>query len=402
MKYSERGKKIDASPTLAISARARELKAAGHDVIGLGAGEPDFDTPKHIGRAGKEAIDRGYTDYTPASGTDELKKAVQNKYKRDNGLSYDLNQIIISNGAKHSLYNAFQAVLNEGDEMIIPRPYWVSYPEMVKMAGGVPVFVESGEKNNYKLNIDDLQSSISQDTKALIINSPNNPTGCVYTGEELKNIASIAVEENLLVISDEIYEEIIYDDREHVSIASLGEDIKKHTVVINGMSKAYAMTGWRIGFAAGPEEIIKIMSNMQSHATSNPNSIAQYASRAGLEGSKESIYRMVAAFQERRDYIVEKINEIPQISCIKPYGAFYIMVNVKNLYGSSYRNQKITGSMTFADILLEAEKVAAVPGKAFGQDKFIRLSYATSLENIKEGLQRLREFVMKLKESQDN
>ena len=396
MKLSERGQMINESLTLAISARAKELKADGHDVIGFGAGEPDFDTPKHIGKAGKEAIDKGYTNYTPASGTKELKKAVQNKFKRDNDLKYNLDQIIISNGAKHCLFNTFQAILNEGDEVIIPIPYWVSYPEMVKMGGGVPTFIEAKEKNNFKIDIEGLSSVINNNTKALILNSPNNPTGCVYTRGELEEIASLAVKEEILVISDEIYEEIIYEDREHVSIAALGENIKKQTIVINGMSKAYAMTGWRIGFAAGPQEIIKIMSNMQSHATSNPNSIAQYASKIGLEGPKEPIYDMVAAFQERRNYMVEKINEMPQISCIKPYGAFYLMVNIENLFGSNYQNQEIQASMSFADHLLEAKKVAVVPGKAFGQDKYVRLSYATSLEEIKEGLQRLEEFIQTL------
>ncbi len=397
MELSKRGQMIDESLTLAVSAKAKKLKADGHDVIGFGAGEPDFDTPEHIGKAGKEAIDRGYTNYTPASGTNELKKAVQKKFKRDNGLKYDLKQIIISNGAKHCLFNSFQAILNEGDEVIIPLPYWVSYPEMVKMGGGTPKFIQAKENNDFKIDIEDLRSEINKNTKALILNSPNNPTGCVYTRRELEKIANLAVEKEFLVISDEIYEEIIYDDKEHVSIAALGEEIKKHTIVINGMSKAYAMTGWRIGFSAGPHEIIKIMSNIQSHSTSNPNSIAQYASKAGLEGSKESIFDMVETFQERRNFMVEKVNEIPHISCTKPYGAFYVMVNIENLFGSSYQSQEIKGSMSFADLFLETKKVAVVPGKAFGQDKFIRLSYAASLEDIKEGLKRLKEFIHEVK-----
>ncbi len=396
MELSERGQKIKESLTLAVSAKANELKAQGHEVIGFGAGEPDFATPEHIAKAGKEAIDKGYTNYTPASGTKELKKAVQKKFKKDNGLNYDLNQIIISNGAKHCLFNTFQAILNEGDEVIIPLPYWVSFPEMVKLGGGVPTFVEAKEKNNFKMDIEDLKKAVNKDTKVLILNSPNNPTGCVYTREELEKIASLAVEKEFMIVSDEIYEEITYEDKEHVSIAALGENIKNQTIVINGMSKAYAMTGWRIGFAAGPHKIIKIMSDMQSHATSNPNSIAQYASRAGLEGPKEPIYDMVAAFRKRRDYMVEKINEMPEISCTKPYGAFYAMVNIENLFGSRYKNQEIQGSMSFADLLLEAQKVAVVPGKAFGRDEFVRLSYATSLEEIKEGLQRLEEFIQKL------
>ncbi len=393
MKLSERAQTIEASMTLAISARAKELQADGHDVIGFGAGEPDFDTPEHIGEAGKEAIDKGLTTYTPAAGTRDLKKAVQKKFKNDSGLNYDLDQIIISNGAKHCLFNTFQAILNEGDEVIIPLLYWVSYPEMVKMGGGDPAYVETREENGFKVDIEDLRGAVNEDTKALILNSPNNPTGCVYTEEELEEIAALAVREEFMVVSDEIYEEIIYDGREHVSIATLGEEIKKQTIVINGMSKAYSMTGWRIGFAAGPQEIIEIMANMQSHATSNPNSIAQYASIAGLEGSKEPIYEMVEVFKKRRDYMVEEIDDMPEVSCIKPHGAFYLMVNIEDLFGSAYDGQEIQGSMSFADLFLEEKKVAVVPGKAFGHDGYIRLSYAASLEEIKEGLKRLREFI---------
>ncbi len=397
MELSKKGQKINSSLTLAISAKAKELKAEGYDVIGFGAGEPDFNTPDFISKAGKEAIDRGFTNYTPAAGTNELKKAVQNKFMEDNQLKYDLDQIIISNGAKHCLFNTFQAILNPGDEVIIPLPYWVSYPETVKLGGGVPVFIKAREENNFKVDIDDLKNIITDDTKALILNSPNNPTGCVYDKSELKEIAEIAVKNDFYVVSDEIYEEIIYDDREHISIATLGDEIKERTIVVNGMSKAYAMTGWRIGFAAGPADVISIMSNIQSHATSNPNSIAQYASTVGLNGAKDEIYKMVSAFKERRDYMVDTINKMPEVSCDKPQGAFYVMLNIKNLIGKQHGNKKIEGSMDFANKLLDEEKVAVVPGKAFGIDDFIRLSYATSLAEIKVGLDRIDKFIKEMK-----
>lgn len=396
MKLSERSQKVNASMTLALSAKAGQMKADGHDVVSFGAGEPDFNTPKYIAEAGKEAIDKGYTNYTPAAGTKDLKKAVQKKFEEDNNLNYDLDQIIVSNGAKHSLFNTFQTILNPGDEVIIAQPYWVSYPETVKLGGGVPVYVEAKEENDFKMKISDIEKAVTEKTKAIILNSPNNPTGCVYNREELQAIADLAVKEDFFVVSDEIYEELIYGDNEHISIASLGEKIKERTIVINGMSKAYAMTGWRIGFAAGPKEIVEIMSNIQSHATSNPNSIAQYASKVGLNGSKEVTKKMVKAFKERRNYMVEKINEISNVSCKKPEGAFYVMMNIEKLMGKKYEDKEIEGSMSFADILLEESKVAVIPGKAFGNDKFVRLSYATSLEDIKRGLERIKEFVNKV------
>ncbi|MGM0437038.1 MAG: pyridoxal phosphate-dependent aminotransferase [Bacillota bacterium] len=396
MKLSERSQKVNASMTLALSAKAGQMKADGYDVVSFGAGEPDFNTPEHIAEAGKEAIDKGFTNYTPAAGTKDLKKAVQKKFKEDNNLDYDLDQIIVSNGAKHSLFNTFQTILNPGDEVIIAQPYWVSYPETVKLGGGVPVYVEAKEENDFKMKISDIEKAVTEKTKAIILNSPNNPTGCVYNREELQAIADLAVKEDFFVVSDEIYEELIYGDNEHISIASLGEEIKERTIVINGMSKAYAMTGWRIGFAAGPKEIVEIMSNIQSHATSNPNSIAQYASKVGLNGSKEVTKKMVKAFKERRNYMVEKINEISNVSCKKPEGAFYVMMNIEKLMGKKYEDKEIEGSMSFADILLEESKVAVIPGKAFGNDKFVRLSYATSLEDIKRGLERIKEFVNKV------
>ena len=397
MKLSERSQKVNASMTLALSAKAGQMKAEGHDVVSFGAGEPDFNTPEHIAEAGKEAIDKGYTNYTPAAGTKDLKKAVQKKFKEDNNLDYDLDQIIVSNGAKHSLFNTFQTILNPGDEVIIAQPYWVSYPETVKLGGGVPVYVEAEEKNDFKMKLSDIKDAVTEKTKAIIINSPNNPTGCVYNRDELQAIADLAVEEDFFVVSDEIYEELIYGDAEHISIASLGEEIKERTIVINGMSKAYAMTGWRIGFAAGPKKLVEIMSNIQSHATSNPNSIAQYASKVGLNGSKEVTKKMLKAFKERRNYMVEKINEISDLSCKKPEGAFYVMMNIEKLIGKKYEGKEIEGSMSFADILLAESKVAVIPGKAFGNDKFVRLSYATSLDDIKRGLKRIKDFVNKVK-----
>jgi len=396
MKLSERSQKVNASMTLALSAKAGQMKADGHDVVSFGAGEPDFNTPEHIAKAGKKAIDEGFTKYTAAAGTKDLKKAVQKKFKKDNGLDYDLDQIIISNGAKHSLFNTFQTILNPGDEVIISRPYWVSYPETVKLGGGVPVYVDAEEENNFKMKIEDIKKAVTENTKALILNSPNNPTGCVYSREELKEIADLAIKEDFFVVSDEIYEELIYGDAEHISIASFGKEIKERTIVINGMSKAYAMTGWRIGFAAASKEIVDIMSNIQSHATSNPNSIAQYASTVGLNESKAVTREMVKAFKERRNYMVKTINEMPKVSCKKPEGAFYVMMNIENLIGKKYEGEEIDGSMSFADILLEESKVAVIPGKAFGNDKFVRLSYATSLEDIQRGLERIKEFVNKV------
>ncbi len=396
MELSKKGLNISESLTLAISAKANAMKAKGYDVIGFGAGEPDFDTPEYIKEAAREALAVGFTGYTSASGTSDLKKAICDKFKNDNDLDYKESQIIVSNGAKHSLFNTFQAIINTGDEVIIPIPYWVSYPEMVKMAGGKPVFVESSLDNNFKIDIASLKKNINNNTKALILNSPCNPTGSVYTEDELRDIAEVAIEEDIFVVSDEIYEKIIYDGKKHVSIASFGPDIKERTIVINGMSKAYAMTGWRIGFAAADEKIINIMSNIQSHSTSNPNSIAQYASVRGLKGGKDKIRKMVREYDKRREYMVETINEIDGISCTKPGGAFYVMLNFSDLIANNYEGNEIDGSLSFADYLLEAEKVAVVPGIAFGADNLLRLSYATSMENIAKGLKRIENFVTQL------
>lgn len=385
---SEKGLGISPSVTLAITAKAKEMKASGIDVVSFGAGEPDFNTPGHIQEEGIRAIKEGLTRYTAASGIAELKSAVCEKFKRDNGLDYTNENIVISSGAKHSIYNSLMAILNPGDEVIVTRPYWVSYPELIKIAGGIPVFVDAKEDNGFKVTIEDLDKVITDKTKAMILNSPSNPTGAIYNKEELKEIAKWLVEKDLYVISDEIYEELVYDG-EHISIASLGEEIKNNTIVINGMSKAYAMTGWRIGYTAANKEITKIMSNMQSHTTSNPCSISQYASVVGLRGSQEPIELMKKEFVERRNYMVEKINSIDNISCLKPQGAFYIMVNIEKLIGKNINGFEIKDSLTLAEYLLNQAKIAVIPGAGFGVDNYIRLSYATSMENIKEGLDRL-------------
>ncbi|MFW6268958.1 MAG: pyridoxal phosphate-dependent aminotransferase [Bacillota bacterium] len=400
MELSRKCLNINESLTLAISAKAKKMKAEGKDVIGFGAGEPDFNTPDYIMDAAKKALDEGFTNYTPASGTLELREEICEKFSRDNDLDYTPEQIIVSNGAKHSLYNTFQTLLNPGDEVLISSPYWVSYPEMVKLGKGIPVFVETNQENSFKMSPEALLEKISNKTKALILNSPGNPTGTVYSKAEMEKIAEIALENNFYVISDEIYEYLIYGKKEHTSFASLGDEVKDITIVINGMSKAYAMTGWRIGYAAGSEKIIKVMGNIQSHSTSNPNSIAQYASTIGLRNvdkAKENINKMVKAFNERRKTMVSIIDDNPLLSCQLPEGAFYLMLNISGVFGKSYEGNKIDDSLSFADNLLEAEEVAVVPGIAFGSDKHVRLSYANSMENIKNGLERINNFVDKLK-----
>lgn len=396
MELSKKAIKIEPSLTLEITAKAKKMKSEGIDVIGFGAGEPDFNTPENIQIAAIEAIKKGYTKYTPASGIIELKEAIVEKLKKDNNVVYDTNEIIISNGAKQCLSNLFEAILNEGDEIIISSPYWVSYPELIKLYGGKPVFVETKEENNFKYNIEDLKKVITNKTKGIIINSPNNPTGTVYSREELKELADFSKENDLIIISDEIYEKLIYGNEKHISIASISKDAYERTIIINGMSKAYAMTGWRIGYAAGPKDVIKVMSNIQSHTTSNPNSIAQNASLEALKGDTEALGKMVLEFKKRRDYMVGKINSIEGLSCIEPKGAFYVMVNINKVLNKSINNKVIKDSLGFSKILLEEEKVAVVPGIAFGTDSFIRLSYATSMENIEKGLHRIEIFLGKL------
>ncbi|NLV87829.1 MAG: pyridoxal phosphate-dependent aminotransferase, partial [Tissierellia bacterium] len=359
---SKKGLGISPSVTLAITAKAKAMKDSGIDVISFGAGEPDFNTPENIQNEGIRAIKEGLTRYTPASGILELKKAVCDKLAKDNSLIYEPKNIVISNGAKHSIYNALMAIINPGDEVIIGKPYWVSYPELVRLVDGVPVFIETKEENNFKFNVEDLNKVLTNKTKAVILNSPSNPTGSTYSKDELIEIAKWAVDNNIFVISDEIYEKLIYDGKEHISIASINEDIKNLTIVINGMSKAYAMTGWRIGYSACHEDIAKVMSNIQSHATSNPSSIAQYASVEGLLGDQSYVEEMKKHFEERRNYMYVTINSIKGLTCRKPEGAFYIMVNFSQLLGKNIRNYNINSSMDFANFLLEEGKVAVVPG----------------------------------------
>ena len=393
MLLSKKAKRISPSLTLAITAKAKKMRAEGIDVIGFGAGEPDFNTPKNIQDAAIRALHEGMTRYTAASGIIELKEAIVEKFKKENDLIYIPSQIVVSTGAKQSLANAFQAILNPGDEVLIGSPYWVSYPELIKLADGEPVFVETEELNEFKLTIEGLNAALSSKTKAILINSPSNPTGTVYSKEELVKIADFAKLHNLIIISDEIYEKLLYGSTGHISIASLSEDAYNRTIVINGVSKAYAMTGWRIGYAAACKEISSLMSNIQSHTTSNPNSIAQYASVEALSGDQDDVSKMIHQFKLRRDYMVDRINTINNLSCIKPEGAFYVMVNISGVLNKSVSGTVIKDSLTFSELLLMYEKFAVIPGVAFVVDNYIRLSYATSMENIKNGLDRIARFM---------
>ena len=397
MNYSKKAMNITPSITLAITAKAKELKGAGVDVVSFGAGEPDFNTPKNIMDAAIKSMEEGKTKYTPTSGIIELREAICKKLKEDNNLHYNSNQIIVSTGAKQCLADAFMAILNPGDEVIVPIPYWVSYPELIKLADGVPVFVEGKEENDYKYTLESLNKVVNDNTKAIIINSPNNPTGTVYSIEELKEIAEFAKKHDLIIISDEIYEKLIYDGKKHVSVASLSEDAYNRTIVINGFSKSYAMTGWRLGYAAGNAEVIKLMTSVQSHVTSNANSIAQYAGVEALNGPKDEIEKMVGKFEERRNLMIDRIKNITGLSVIRPEGAFYVMINLENYLGKSINENVINNSVDFSRELLEHEKVAVIPGSAFGLDKYIRLSYATSEELILKGLDRIESFLNKLK-----
>ncbi len=398
MELSKRAMSIKASTTMAISSKAAELKAAGLDVVAFGAGEPDFNTPAHIRQAGIDAIENGETRYTPAAGTPALRKAVCDKLKRDNGLDYEPVQVIISNGAKHSLINTFMAILNEGDEVIIPAPFWLSYSEMVRIAGGVPVVIQTKKENQFMMTKEELENAYTEKTKAVVLTSPSNPTGQVMGLEDLQMIADFAVSHDIFVISDEIYEKLIYDaDKQHISIASLGKEIYDRTIVINGVSKSYAMTGWRIGYAAAPLAVAKLMASLQSHMASNPNSIAQAATVAALNGPQDCVAEMCVEFKKRRDYIYEREEAIPMISALKPQGAFYLFADVSGTYGKSYEGAVINSAADFASILLDKKYVAVVPCADFGMPDYIRLSYATSMELIKEGMDRIEAMVKELK-----
>lgn len=394
--YAKKAQSISPSPTLAIDAKAKQMKSEGVDLVGFGAGEPDFETPDHIKEAAVAAIQAGFTRYTPVAGMLDVRAAICEKLKRDNALEYEVAEIVVSNGAKHALTNAFAALLNPGDEVIIPAPFWVSYPEMVKLNDGVPVIVPTTAANNFKLTADDLKNALTERTKVILLNSPNNPTGQVYARPELQAIADFALEHDLYIVSDEIYEQLIYDQEQHVSIATLGEEIKKRTIVVNGVSKTYAMTGWRIGYTASTAELAGIMSSVQSHTASNANSIAQKASIAALLGSQDCVEKMRAAFAQRRNYMVEKIASIDGLSCIEPKGAFYIFVDVSKTFGRKFGGHTINTSDDFASLLLEHAKVAVVPGTGFGAPDYIRLSYALALEQAQKGLERIEEFIGKL------
>jgi aspartate aminotransferase len=396
VKLAARVAKIKPSETLAITAKVNALRAQGRDVIGFGAGEPDFDTPDNIKKAAIQAIEAGFTKYTPVNGTDELKDAIAAKLKRDNSLEYKRSQIVVSCGAKHSLYNLAQALFDEGDEVIIPAPYWVSYPDIVALSGGEPVIVDTQEENGFKMSPRQLSSAITKRTRAVIINSPSNPTGAVYTPQELKALAAVLVDKDILVVTDDIYEKIFYADFPFANIASVEEKMKEKTIVINGVSKTYAMTGWRIGYAACSEEIAGAMSKIQSQSTSNPTSIAQKAALEAIRGDQSAMPQMVVEFRKRRDFIVEALNNIEGIDCFAPGGAFYVFPKVSGLYGRMFKGKKITDSAEFIGYLLDEANVAAVPGAAFGSDEHIRLSYATSLQNIEEGLKRIKNAVGRL------
>ncbi len=393
---SDRARKIKPSPTLTIDAKAKAMKADGLDIVNFGVGEPDFDTPNNIKEAAIKAIREGFTKYTPVGGIDQLKDAVIEKFKRDNSLHYSRDEIIVSCGAKHSLYNIAQALFSPGDEVLIPSPYWVSYPEQVLLNDAIPVFIKTYESDFFMVKPDALESHITEKTKAIILNSPSNPTGLTYDKKNLEWIAEIVLRHGLYVISDEIYEKLTYDGFRHVSIASLDNSIKTKTIVVNGLSKSYAMTGWRIGFAAGPKEIIKAMTNIQSQSTSNPASIAQKAAVEALNGPQDFIKTMLAEFDKRRRFLVAELNSIPAVRCLTPRGAFYAFPNISKLFGMSGDNGKISSSSDFALYLLEKANVALVHGGAFGDDNYIRLSYATSVQEIKKGVDRIREALNRL------
>lgn len=393
---SKKAMEVKASSTLAITAKAKELKSQGIDVVGFGAGEPDFNTPDNINQAAIIAIKEGFTKYTPASGTEELKEAVCKKFKSFNNLDYNKNQIVISNGGKHSLTNVFETILNPGDEVLIPSPYWLSYPEIVKLAYGVPVFVESGKEHNYKVTRKQLQEAVTEKTKALIINTPNNPTGMIYTREELQEIADFAIKNDIYVVSDEMYENLIYGKGTHVSIASLGNEIYERTITVSGLSKSYSMTGWRIGYTGSSDTIAKIMGSVQSHQTSNPNSIAQKAATEALNGSQETVEIMKKEFDSRRIYTHNRINSMPYISAVEPLGAFYVFVDISNVIGKEYQGKKINSSNELAKILIEDHEVAVIPCEDFGFADHIRLSYAISNEQIQKGLDRIESFLKAL------
>ncbi len=386
---AERVLEIAPSPTLAVNAKAKALRASGADVLNFSVGEPDFSTPKHISEAGKKAIDDGHTRYTPVPGILELREAVCNDFKQAHGWEYNEDQIQVSCGGKHGLFNAFQATLNPGDEILIPAPYWVSYPPMVQLAGGVPVIVPLDEANNFDLDVEVLKGYVTEKTKGIILNSPSNPTGAVFSEFALKGVAELALENEWLVVSDDMYDKLTYTGGLPPHILTIAPELKEQLIIFNGVSKSFSMTGWRIGYAAGPQAIIKAMNKVQSQSTSNPAAPSQYAALAALEGDQGFPETMKKAFLPRRDYIVEALNNIEGVSCLVPAGSFYVFPNFSSYYGKKYYNKSVTGSVSLADYLLDEALVATVPGAAFGADSFIRISYATSMDVVKEGIQRI-------------
>lgn len=396
MKLSARAKRLQPSATLAITAKEKTLKAQGVDVIGFGAGEPDFDSPENVKESAIKAIVAGFTKYTAVGGIDELKEAIINRMREDYGLEYQKSEIIVSNGAKHSLYNLTQALFEDGDEVIIPAPYWVSYPEQITLADATPVILNTKEEEGFKIDPAELRQLITPKTRALILNYPSNPTGATYNEEELRRIVDVAMEAGLIIISDEIYDKIIYDGIKHTPVSALGEDIKKSTILVNGVSKTYSMTGWRIGYAAGDKEVISAMGKLQGQSTSNPTSISQSAALEAYRGSQKIIEERTREFERRKNYIVERLNSIPGIKCFSPQGAFYAFPNVSGYFSKHFNGKEINSSMSFTEFLLDEAKVAVVPGDSFGSDDHVRISFATSMENIVKGMDRIEETVKKL------
>ena len=395
-RVAQRMSSLSPSLTLAISAKAKAMKSAGESVVSFSVGEPDFNTPDHIIEAAKVALDNGQTKYTPSSGLLPLRKAICEKFKKDNGLDYEPSQIIVSNGAKHSIFNVCYAILDEGDEVIIPAPYWLTYPEVVKVCGATPVYIDCKKENKFKFTAEDLKAAITPKTKMLIFNSPSNPTGAVYTEEEVRAIAKVCEEAEIFVLSDEIYEKLCYNGVKPFSMAACSEKMKDLTITVNGVSKTYAMTGWRVGYLAAPKDIAKAIDSFQSHATSNACSISQAATLEALASSEEEIQAMVDVFDKRRAKLLALIEDIDGVSAVEPDGAFYVMLVVGGLYGKKYQGKTITNSVEFADVLLDAEKVATVPGVSFGADDCLRLSYSLSEADIEEGLARIKRFVSEL------
>lgn len=394
---SEKAKAVKPSSTLAITAKAKAMKAEGIDVVGFGAGEPDFNTPENICKAAIDAINNGFTKYTPASGTVELKEAICKKFKEFNNLEYTTEQIVVSNGGKQGLQNVFTAILNPSDEVIVPAPFWLSYPEMIKLADGTPVIIYATKENGYKVTAEQVQAAITDKTKAIVINSPSNPTGNIYTKEELEAIAEVVIKNDIYVVADEMYENLIYGNDKHVSIGSLSDEIYKRTITCSGLSKSYAMTGWRIGYVGASKEIAKLMGAVQSHETSNPNSIAQKAAVEALTGDQSAIDVMKSEFNKRREYMYATISSMPYVSCLEPKGAFYVFVDAEEVCAKSYKGEKINDAATMAKILLEDYSVAIIPCADFGFPKHFRLSYAISIEQIKKGLERIEAFLKELK-----